>query len=321
MGTWRDVNRDSWTFSRKAVFGAGGGAGIYRISYAIDLEPGQVLNGKISADIRLVDRYATGAGLVCRADDSWSFISFYVAPSEKAATSTVARLGAMRYGNLVPIAVASEPVLLEDDYAHFSLEFFSGQLRGVIRSGSKTYSVSARASHVPFSGFCGLLKMYGAEVVATNILIERTEMQFSASHVAKQNFDFDVFLCHSSADKPVVLDMARAFRDNGIRYWLDSEQIDFGASITQKIEDGLKRSKFIVPCLSENLSKSGWTRAEYGAILNAEFSGTSERVVVPVKVSDALSDSAIPLLLRDKKRVLYTNSVEFGQFLAFLRNT
>ena len=142
MSIWRDINRDSWTFAKKTIVGAGGGVGEYLTSYAVNLDAGAILNGKVSADVRLVDKYGTGAGLVCRADDLWSFLAFYVAPAEESATSTVARIAAFRYGRLVPVASLLEPVILDDELVHFSLEFYSGRVRGELRGASYTTSSS-----------------------------------------------------------------------------------------------------------------------------------------------------------------------------------
>ena len=143
-------------------------------------------------------------------------------------------------------------------------------------------------------------------------------MKFGNPPIRKSSkFEYDVFLCHSSADKPLVLQIATEFRAKGITYWLDSEQITFGDPIIGKIEEGLQKSRYVVPCVSANLSRSGWPRAEYGAILNAELSGDSTRVVIPLKLDDS-SDNVIPLLLRNKRRVMYSNKVEYAEFLRFL---
>lgn len=131
-------------------------------------------------------------------------------------------------------------------------------------------------------------------------------------------FEFDIFICHSSTDNPIIATLIEQFKRENITYWIDAEQINFGDQITRKIEEGLEKSRYIIPCLSKNLKASGWTRSEYGAILNAEFSGNSERTVIPLKL-DNCEDSDIPLLLRDKKRVTYSNKIEFNEFIKFLK--
>jgi len=41
---------------------------------------------------------------------------------------------------------------------------------------------------------------------------------------------FDVFLCHNSEDKSAIREIARQLAENGIKYWLDEEQIRPGMS-------------------------------------------------------------------------------------------
>jgi hypothetical protein len=319
LSTWKDVNKNSWTFSENAVVGLGGGIGEYKTSYCINLNNPRILNGKISADIKISNRYSKGAGLICRADEHWTFLAFYAAPPLKVADYTVARIGVFKQGVFSTVAYLDEPVRLDEEKNRFSLEFLAGHVRGEIQTAEKTYELNSICPHIPFPGYVGLVKFYGAGVVVSGVLIEETGLKFQNPPIQKAGtFEFDVFLCHSGADKPHVLNIAKELRNMGLTYWLDSEQIRFGDPITRKIEDGLRNSRYIVPCLSTNLSRSGWARAEYGAILNAELSGDSLRVVIPLKLDDS-SDGDIPLLLRDKRRVTYTNKVEFAEFLRFLQ--
>lgn len=321
MSSWRDINKDSWTFTRKKIAGYGGGIGELKTSYAVNLENGLLLNGKISADLRIVEPYLTGAGLICRADGLWTFLAFYTAPNSKENRYTVARLGLFKQGLFAPIATLNEEIYLDEDYNQFSLEWFSGKIRGEIKTSTNTYEVIRTCPHIPFSGYAGLVKFYGAGVLAKNIQIEKTDIPFEEKRKQKmKQFNFDVFVCHSSNDKPIIADeIIQLFKKEGITYWLDSEQIKFGDSITQKIEEGLQKSRCVMPCLSENLSQSNWSRAEYGAILNAEFSGNSERIIVPLKL-DNCDNNHIPMLLKDKKRVTYFNKTEFLEFLKFIKS-
>jgi len=55
-------------------------------------------------------------------------------------------------------------------------------------------------------------------------------------------FQFDVFLSHSSKDKIVVRGLAGQLRADGLRVWLDEWEIKLGDSIPAKIEEGLEHS-------------------------------------------------------------------------------
>ncbi|MEA2174921.1 MAG: hypothetical protein QOD00_2513 [Blastocatellia bacterium] len=53
------------------------------------------------------------------------------------------------------------------------------------------------------------------------------------------NFQYDVFISHSSGDKPAVLELAGRLKADGLRVWLDEWQIQPGDMIGLKINLGL----------------------------------------------------------------------------------
>jgi hypothetical protein len=51
----------------------------------------------------------------------------------------------------------------------------------------------------------------------------------------------DIFVCHASEDKgDVVRRLAEAFTAAGVSCWYDEAEIQWGDSITQKVNEGLK---------------------------------------------------------------------------------
>lgn len=66
-------------------------------------------------------------------------------------------------------------------------------------------------------------------------------------------FKYDVFICHSSKDKPIISTLIEDFKKENVTYWVDAEQINFGDSITEKITEGLETSNYVIPCISKNL--------------------------------------------------------------------
>lgn len=130
---------------------------------------------------------------------------------------------------------------------------------------------------------------------------------------------WDVFVSHSSADKPRVRDVVTALRSEGLSVWLDEEQIQFGDRVTEKIETGLARSKRIIVCLSPMLATSNWVRAEYGSYLNEEFTRQGNARVIPL-VIEPVTTNEIPVLLRDKLRADFAVPSEWERLLATLRS-
>lgn len=55
-------------------------------------------------------------------------------------------------------------------------------------------------------------------------------------------FDWDVFLSHSSIDKPRV----ERLTATGLRVWFDRPNIDNGEDIVTAVEQGLERSRVLV---------------------------------------------------------------------------
>ena len=321
MGSWTTSSPEAWTFAAKLITGYGGGIGDYASSYAIDAGSGALLNGRISANLRLIRARGVGAGLVCRADRDWNYVAFYTAPEEADADVTFARFGVCQEGVLTTIAAAPEPIRLGTGYNRFSLEFFSDQLRGEIETEAGVCELRTRCVAMPFPGHAGLVRLYGAGLMATNVLVQHTTIPLAQEALPVPQpggeFEFDVFLCHASEDKAVVRDIADVFQSRGITCWLDEKQIAYGEGAVAKIEEGLQRSRYVVPCVSANLAARGWTRAEYNAVINAELSGDTKRTVIPL-VLDESDAEHVPLLLRDKRRAFYANKTEFEHFLRFL---
>ena len=78
----------------------------------------------------------------------------------------------------------------------------------------------------------------------------------------QSEFEYDVFLSHSAADKGVVRDIANRLKSDGVRVWFDEWEIKPGDSIPAKIEDGLERSRVLVPCLSAAALAADWPQLE-----------------------------------------------------------
>ena len=76
------------------------------------------------------------------------------------------------------------------------------------------------------------------------------------------SFDWDVFLSHSSVDKPRVARLAERLERAGFRVWFDRPNIDSGEDIVTAIEQGLERSRVLVLCMTKAAFESEWVRLE-----------------------------------------------------------
>lgn len=114
----------------------------------------------------------------------------------------------------------------------------------------------------------------------------------------------DIFICHASEDKRgIVGPIVQAFTQAGISVWYDEAEIKWGDSVTQKVNEGLKISRFVIVVLSPSFVKKNWPQRELNAALNIEAS-TGEVKVLPLLVGSEEEKKEIleryPLL-NDKK--------------------
>ncbi len=101
--------------------------------------------------------------------------------------------------------------------------------------------------------------------------------------LAKTVHEFDVFLSHASEDKPKVRLLRDALEHLGVNVFFDEDSITWGDSIVEKINEGLLRSSFFVPFLSETFAAKGWTNKE----LNSAITNNVQRKGRILPITDA----------------------------------
>ena len=113
----------------------------------------------------------------------------------------------------------------------------------------------------------------------------------------------DVFICHASEDKisivePIVKELAKA----SVSYWYDRAEIKWGDSIIDKLNHGLKISRYAIVILSPSFMKKNWPKRELNAVLNLEASSGTTRVLTLMVGDDEHVDNIQTLLplLSDK---------------------
>jgi len=100
-----------------------------------------------------------------------------------------------------------------------------------------------------------------------------------------ERFAYNVFLSHSSQDKPKVRLLATALRDAGLRVWFDEWIITPGTDIYAAIEDGLEHSRTLILCMSRAAFDSDWVQLERGTAIFRDPQN-KERRFVPVLLED-----------------------------------
>jgi len=115
-------------------------------------------------------------------------------------------------------------------------------------------------------------------------------------------FSFDVFLSHSSKDKPVVRPVAERLKADGLRVWFDEWELHPGDSIPAKIEDGLEHSRVLVLCMSGNAFGSDWAQLE-SSTFRFRDPLNKERRFIPLRLDEAPIKGSLAQFLYIKWRL------------------
>lgn len=89
----------------------------------------------------------------------------------------------------------------------------------------------------------------------------------------------DLFLSHSSSDKPFVRKLIKDLSSVGIDVWFDEWEIEIGDSLHESIGRGLQRSRFVAVVISSHSSASDWCKNELDVVLSFEKKHKQKRVL------------------------------------------
>jgi TIR domain len=110
----------------------------------------------------------------------------------------------------------------------------------------------------------------------------------------EQAGEFDVFLCHNAADKPMVRWVAERLRERGILSWLDEDELPPGRSWQEELEQQIEHIKAAAVFVGPN-GLGPWQNREMRAFLS-EFV-VRQCPVIPVLLPSAATP-ALPVFLR-----------------------
>lgn len=95
--------------------------------------------------------------------------------------------------------------------------------------------------------------------------------------------EYDVFVSHASEDKEDFVDeFVEALRNLKLKVWYDTSAIKWGDSMREKIDKGLRKSRFGVVVLSPNYIADGkyWTKAELDGLFQLE--SINGKIILPI---------------------------------------
>jgi hypothetical protein len=127
----------------------------------------------------------------------------------------------------------------------------------------------------------------------------------------------DVFLCHASQDKKqIIVPFTKLLEVRGISYWYDEAEIKIGDSISKKIEEGLKGSRFVLAFISHSFLKRKWPDRELRTALTSSIREKNKKVL-PVLI-DILPEQLFenyPLLSDIKFKTISVEPYLIGELL------
>jgi hypothetical protein len=126
-----------------------------------------------------------------------------------------------------------------------------------------------------------------------------------------------VFLCHGSEDKAAVREIYARLRQDGVRPWLDEEEILPGQDWDAEILRAVRRSHAILVCLSSgSVRKEGYLQKELRLALDAADEKPDGTIfIIPVKFDDC----ELPERLRHWQWVDWRDDDAYARILRSLR--
>ena len=120
---------------------------------------------------------------------------------------------------------------------------------------------------------------------------------------------FDVFLSHSSADKPWVIKLKDDLQAYGVSVWLDNDEIRPGDLFAKALEQGIANSRAVALIVSPEATASGWVEAEYYRALSLAQNKNASLQLIPV----ILRDAELPGFLTDRNCVDFREESAYSQ--------
>ena len=117
---------------------------------------------------------------------------------------------------------------------------------------------------------------------------------------------FDVFLCHNSQDKPLVLEIAEELKCAGIVPWLDMWEVGAGY-FQEQLEAGIAASKLAIVCMGPH-PIDRWQKAELQIIMDAHVAGDLTVIPVWLSIAEPHKRPNISALLRQLNWIDFTRN-------------
>lgn len=162
-------------------------------------------------------------------------------------------------------------------------------------ASQRTKDKNIEAWTLEYLGFCEL--GLGNSMLARSYLSQTLELQDSIGDKdgaarTRENLHnlrlLRVFLCHSSADKPKVIELYHRLRKEGFDPWLDKENLLPGQDWQEEIPKAVHTSDVVLVCLSrDSVNKAGYIQKEIKYALDtADEQPEGKIYIIPLKLEE-----------------------------------
>ena len=141
-------------------------------------------------------------------------------------------------------------------------------------------------------------------------------MALSDAQEISRESRMEVFLCHSSADKPAVRELWKRLKSNGFDPWLDEKEILPGQRWDPEIRKAIDRAGSIIVFLSEgSVSKEGYLQREIRMVLDKASEMPDDTIfLIPAR----LENCPVPVRLKDLQWVDLFSESGYGKLVQAL---
>lgn len=134
----------------------------------------------------------------------------------------------------------------------------------------------------------------------------------------RSRFSHDVFLCHASADKAVVLSVRRRLEERGLRCWYDDVDLRPGDRAVSVIGEGVRNSRRLLVFASPAFLESRWANLEVEMFSHTKVKSPLQRSMHVLVVDDDLDPRQLHPILEGIKRVHYSRAGDLERLVAEL---
>lgn len=119
---------------------------------------------------------------------------------------------------------------------------------------------------------------------------------------------FDVFLSHSSVDKPWVIKLKDDLQRYGVSVWLDKDEIRPGDLFAEALEQALDNCRAVVLVVSPAAIASGWVKEEYYRALSLTKSKKPPVQLIPI----ILHAADLPGFIKSRNYIDFRDEAAYG---------